>query len=553
LYGNRRAQTYKLIKYIVVNLVKDRVLILNRLWGLEKRLFNTSGRCLAFFLRGLYRRFYHKNAFLTLDPKFHTLLERSRFEVTVREFAQLWGNLTRIIKKSLKLQDIPVHLHEEVADQLLALADFFGPSPDVRIRILLNLATLHNNPSWLALSKMHSWPAESAVAYFHAGALIAEILSTTSGSVSSISAATFLNACPSARKEAAFTDAVREIRKQTPKLVGFCDSQYFCEVALFAMVQDGVAVCRASNFFGICQRAMIVSASLMQARGLWKLFERTLNSIRELKKEATAAGICALETFWFAIFENGDRYVYHESGFMQLALFAESIEKRAEYVAGGRKVNVVKTGYELDRATANKREFRVFVRKIDPYLTPEENRNHRSVFERSFGASRFSYDRPNEDGGATRTIITLPHGLPSANSRILIPKDGIEIIELKPIACACIDLQKHITDLNDALDVGEIRILEPQIKGVLLTEVQEGWKAYPERFLQGSVDDENTMEMRRLLSQMLETLERSVEFHGKDPEPLRRPLHEKFSAALDPMRFAMRPFIGPHYNLPSSK
>jgi hypothetical protein len=312
---------------------------------------------------------------------------------------------------------------------------------------------------------------------------------------------------------------------------------------LFAMVQNGVDVCRKSRLFGMGQRAVSLLSWLMQARGLWKLFQHTLDSISQLKKDAAAAGICALETFWFTIFENGDRYIHHESGFTQLHQFAEFIEKRAECVAGGRKVVVIKTGHELSEATAKQSEFRVLMRKIDPYVPPDKNRNHKSVFERSFGAVQFSYDRPSAGGGAVRTVITLPHGLPCANSRILVPKDGIELFELKPIVCACVDLQKQITELNDALDAGEIRTLEPQIKGALLTEVQEGWKAYPERFLQGSLDDEDTMEMRRLLSQLLETLERSVEFHGKDPEPARKPLHAKFFAALVPMRFAMRPFI----------
>jgi hypothetical protein len=542
LYKNRRAQTYKFVKYLVAHLVKERVPILDLLWKLEERAFNSHGRCLAFFLRSLYQRSYCKSEFRPLDPKFPTILKGSQFESVSREFKELWENLTRLMNKLPKLIDLPVHLREEIADRLLALADFFHPSPDVRIHILLNLATLH---------KMHRWPAETAIAYFHAGALIAEVLSTTS--FMGISAESFLNACPSALSEAAFTKEIKVIRDRTPKLIGFCDSQYFTEAALFAMVKDGVEVCRAANFFRISHRGVSLLLSLMQTRGLSKLYQRTLESIAQLIKEEVAAGVVALETFWLTIFDDGNRYIHHESGFTYLPNFEGFIKERAKCVAGGRKVVVIQQGHELDPKAKTDKEFRVLIRKVDPYFTDEENQNNRSVFERSFGAVRFSYDIAKKDGGAHRTIITLSHGLPYLNSRVLIPENGIKIMDLKPIVVSCLDLKKKINTLNDAIDVGEIRVLQPQIKGTLMTEVNDGWHALADQFLQGKVEDENTLEMRRLFSQLLETLERAVEFHGKDPVASQLPLHLMFCPALEQMRVAMRPLIGPQCKLPSSK
>jgi hypothetical protein len=214
---------------------------------------------------------------------------------------------------------------------------------------------------------------------------------------------------------------------------------------------------------------------------------------------------------------------------------------------------VISHGHELDPLMAKEDTFRVLVRKIDPYLTAEESQNHRPVFERSFGAARFSCDIPEKSGAAIRTIITLPFGLPYITSRVLIPKNGIEIVKLKPIVVACFDLQKKITELKNSLDAGEIKVVAPVIKGVLLTEVNEGWQSFADNFLRGPIEDENTTKLRRLLSQLLETLERAVEFHGKDPETARQRLHMAFCSGLDEMRISMRPFIGPRCKLPSIK
>jgi hypothetical protein len=343
------------------------------------------------------------------------------------------------------------------------------------------------------------------------------------GSVSGISAKTFVNVCPSALVEVEFTEAVKAIWNQTPKLAGFCDSQYFCEAALFGMVKEGVDICRTSQLFGISHRVVSLVSSLVQAPGLSRLFHRILDSAIAFTKEV---GMCAPDTFWFTIFEDDGRHIHHESGYMKLKLFGESIKKRAECVAGGREVVVIEQGHELDRATRKEGKFRVLVRSIDPYLTAEENQNHRSVFERSFGAVRFSCDTENRSGGAHRTIITLPHGLPYINSRVLIPTDGIETVELTPIVVGCFGLERQITQLNNALNVGEIRILQPLIQGTLIPGVNPGWTVLADQFLQGSVEDENTGELRGLLGRLLETLERAVEFHGNNPEVAQQPFLE---------------------------
>jgi hypothetical protein len=156
------------------------------------------------------------------------------------------------------------------------------------------------------------------------------------------------------------------------------------------MVQAGVGICRAARLFEMGQRWLGLLASLCHTPGLRRFLPHTLASIAQLRKEADAA--TAPETFWLAVFENGDRYVYRESGFVDIKTFAELIAKRAKCVAGQRAVRVLQTGLELDPAGAREDAFRVLVRKVEPYLTLEKSRRHTAVFERNFGAVRFFCD-----------------------------------------------------------------------------------------------------------------------------------------------------------------
>jgi hypothetical protein len=152
LYGSPRSPTYKFVKCVVAELVSDRVPILTRLWELKERAFGTHSRCLAFFLGGLYRKVYRKKEFLPLGA---LAVGSFPFERHALEFAQLWGGLTHLMMRLPRLQQLPVHLHDEVADRLLALANFFSPSSDIRVRLLLSLAELHNNPPWSSVSDCH--------------------------------------------------------------------------------------------------------------------------------------------------------------------------------------------------------------------------------------------------------------------------------------------------------------------------------------------------------------------------------------------------------------
>lgn len=539
LYQNRRAVTYKLWKVVVANLTKDLVPLLADLWAIDARRHKTNTRSLAFFLRALYRRARRRGQLLSLDPDgaFLACVDGTPFAEPARAFAALWDADFR--ESALD--------SESRADRLLALADFFTPAPDIRIRFLLQLADVHAKGGW---------DAEAAMAFLRAAALIAEVLAAAGSLPVPLSAASFLECCPSAGDEAAFSARARAVFAQTPRLPGFCSPKYFCEIALFTMVDQAVAACKPGKGAPLLELASLALSplrELAEARGLWAKLATDFRAAGGILEKSAGVESRAFPKYFLVELESGELFVYRESPFARLEDLIQKVTRLCEKVSGGRAVKVQYEGGRLDRQKLDKAYFWILVKLMEPYISPEESRTRVTDFECNFRLTQFGFYLAPEYRGSetaancwmTRVVVTVPQAMPYITSRIRVSPDAISSRVLSPPAIGNRDLRDQIAKLKAAIAVRSETAIPMLTQGHLIGGVNAGALSTAETFLAGGRDGEEYTEMRRLFTEFIDLLEWALRVQGElaEKNPRIQKLHSETCAVMPRMRARLQPFL----------
>lgn len=507
IFTDPRSCVYKLVTVIVKHLTMHNKDVLDVLWTCENSIFHTNNRMTAFFLRAIYK--------YKLSGDHYDILKDTYFESMAKEFIRLLANLHHLDKNN---ED---H-HEFYADCLLELADFFIPSPDTRVKILLELANYHQKDRY---------NSETAVAQLTAAALVAECLSTLERLPPKVfsdmehPANSFTIACPSASSEV----ISQEILKDLPKIRGFCTSKYFCECGLINLIQTTMDTCKRASLYELSTKIHSLLRPLAEQRHLWKILEKHYQN--------GALSWSVLEQFnsntdrYFGLyyvvqFQDAGTYIYREHDIInnQLRQFSDKIQKRAQVISGGKPVIVVNQGESLQSNKLESDKYYVFVKTVTQYFTQQEQKTRITIFERNHNVNKFYLDIPiskkSQDNAIEctikRIIYTVPHPLPYIVSRIRVPIDKIESMECTPIEKTISDFQKQIDHINEALEQKEWKSIEPLIAGSVNTQVNVGPFKAAVSFLTGAEENEKTMELRETARKFLDALARAVKFLAND-------------------------------------
>jgi hypothetical protein len=160
IFAHPEARTYKLCKFLVARLNEDAVDTLTHIWTMENEVFRATPRCTALFMRSLDHLTHVKDQPVALVGKVFEVLAGSPLESLARSFAEIWSAIVWISRTD-------ENCNEFLADHIIELANFFHPSPDSRVKDLLDFGVLHSQ---------HVYTSKCTIAQLTDPALITEVL-----------------------------------------------------------------------------------------------------------------------------------------------------------------------------------------------------------------------------------------------------------------------------------------------------------------------------------------------------------------------------------------
>ena len=146
--------------------------------------------------------------------------------------------------------------HENIADLLLQIAEFFRPSPDTRVDVLLEIAEYHQK---------NGYNSEVAIAQLTACAIVAEYLKVLDKAPDAFMgsqhpANLFKIACPSADLEVCPDYMLKDL----PNIPGFCSSHYFSQCGMIYLILLGFDTCKRFNFYELSTKVHSLLRPLSQ-------------------------------------------------------------------------------------------------------------------------------------------------------------------------------------------------------------------------------------------------------------------------------------------------
>jgi hypothetical protein len=545
VFSNPEACAYKLIANIVGNLSAANVAVLDHLWQMENTLFQSNARVSAFFMRALHK--YHlrdrKDPKAQLDEKKLKLLEGSPFHPLASAFEKLWSEYRAFDG------DNPL-AHDFLAEAIVKLADFFRPSPDCRVRVLLKLGQLHST---------HGYKTECAITQLRAAALVAEVMAyrhkIPSGVFSDLKhpANCLVAACPSAACEV-FEDV---ILGETPEIRGYCDSNYFCECGLMFLLRTANDTCKAQALFELCIAIDALLRPLAQNRQLWDVLGQRFRNGQQSWNAIHTFGASAdrpLGIYYRIQFQDAGTFIYRDAGMANLWQMNERIPKMAEYFCGKREVVCVNDKAELDPATFVPDKYYVHIKSVEQYFRQDELDSRVTIFEQNHNVQRFYFDIPDARGKGPedlaalwlkRTIFTLPHPVPYILSRLEVPPGNIERLEFSPIEGSCQTLQRQIDKMAEATLRGDFRTLQPLLKGSLIPEVNAGAIRIAEIFLSEGPETQHMRNLRSIFRKFIDVNTAGVIKHMEHAKtvPVYKQLHEALEIGLNQLQSGLSPYL----------
>lgn len=534
VFKNSQYKIYKLVLFLVKNLSEYNVEIINKIWNCEEIECKTNNRTTAFFMYGIKKYGLEEFQFQNLkNSKVYPIAER---------FMQINNELKKYNEKDESHHDL-------IADCLLEMANFYIPSPDCRVQVLLELAQLH---------LQYQYASEAAVAQLTAAALVAEYLRVLGRlpnvfSDSEHPAKSFISACPSASKEICSNELMNDL----PKIPGFCTTKYFCECGLIFIIQTSMDTCKRAQLFELSTKVHSLLRPLIEYRHLWRILEKHFQngelSWSFLEQFGTKTDRL-LGTYFKVEYQTGEIYIYREAQLINLWQFSAKIKMRLAMIADGKEIVICNDGAELNPEKFEEGKFYIHIKAVEQYFTPEERKMRVTVFEQNHNVDKFYFDLPYSKTAQSsiehcylkRTIFKLPNPIPYIVSRVRIPNENIEQIDFTPIEYSCQNLQKQVDNITDATKRKDFPGLQLLLQGSLLVQVNEGPKKVAETFLTGAREDNNTATLRKIFREFLKANEAAVKLLQEEfikTDSVFKKLQEEMEIGLSRLSSALQPFL----------
>ena len=338
----------------------------------------------------------------------------------------------------------------------------------------------------------------------------------------------FASVCPSAVDEVCtITDL--------PNFKGYCTSKFFNDYWFITHIELTLDRALKSAIYEMFTRIHRLIRPYAEFYHLWSFLSKGAKNniicVQVAEKESTSTdrvfGCYYLVQFQETRTRPRKSYVYHLSKPIGMWGFAEMLRKEYDGVFDSKAVSVDNDKEGLDPSRFSDGKYHIFVKAVEQEFTSEESNQRVTVFERNYNVSSFSFSIPSRETSMRKmrqrkTVIAIPHSVPYIEPRIEVSEHDINVVELSPIECSCLNIHKKAYELSEAIRARDIGNVSAQIQGAILTQVNAGPLLIAEVFLSGTVEDEHTAALRSELRELLNLLEQGLRLHrevsGKDPK-----------------------------------
>jgi hypothetical protein len=407
--------------------------------------------------------------------------------------------------------------------------------------------------------------SEAVMARLNAAALVAEYLVRLGRMPNHFPcdspAQYFTIACPSAASEAC-PDAVLA---DPPHLLGFCTGRHFSEYGIIHLLITAADLGKRAVMYELSSKIVMLFRPIAESRRLcttlmkhfttgvlgWKVIEaNSTSSDRALGKYYRVQLTDAKAP------EGVRNFIYRETQFANLWQVNERLKGSAVFFAGGKPIEVLNEGEELNLATLDASKYYVHVKAVTQYFTSDERKSRVTVFEMNHNVVKFYFDVPFQKSAQAsiefcwlrRTIFTLPHPMPYIVKRVEIPQENIEKVMFSPIEYSCQNLQAQVDRIEEAMLRRDFTALQPLLQGSLLTQVNEGPTKIAEVFLRGDQEQQNdakVAELRQVFRDFLRVQQQAVVMHDEfaQKNPVFNALQDNLVEGLNRLTITLQPYL----------
>ena len=553
-YTNKESNIKHIISKIIQYPTERKINLLNEITKAERKELRKDVRTKILVARALYK---HSPTEETVE-----LMAATEYKDLCKKIYDLDAQLT----PQLKAENPSVYSY-----LLLEKEELLIMSPDSRVDILLKLYEHQNATGFIS---------EAVMAQICAAALISEYLCLFQPDLwkkdifqCNHPAEKFTVACPAAISMIVPQDQ----EKDRIVLRGYCTTKYFTEYGMIYLVQAAMETCKKGTLFELSTRIHSILNPILLHRHLWYVLQKhyiTGQLSWKISGQMYTASDRMLGLYYKVEYPDKGVFIYREFEQLNLWQVSARLQKSSQIYAGGKEVQVVTEGLELDKNKFNDpNKYYVHVKFLTQYFTPEEKTKRITVFEQNHNISQFYFDIPYskdaqsglEHCSLKRTIFTLPHPLPYLVNRVFIPPKNIETIIFSPIEYAVQNLQSQVGKIQEAcvrvraeLDAaqrdmlagkpqGEIQSmkeLQPLIQGSLLVQVNEGPEKMAEVFLTGE-ENPHQGELRSTFRDFIEANTLAVKLHGElvMRYPMYSVLQEELELGLSKLTSKLQQFL----------
>jgi hypothetical protein len=293
-------------------------------------------------------------------------------------------------------------------------------------------------------------------------------------------------------------------------------------------------LCRRAQMFELATWILPLLSPIAESRHVWALlhkeFSTGVHAWRIIQATSTnndrSLGKYYRVQFSDPTMKNGVRnFIYRDNQLGNLWQVNDKLRNSAAFHAGGKTVEVINEGEELNVATLDQDTYYIHVKAVKQYFTSKERKTRHTVFEQHHNVTRFSFDIPVQKSSQSsiehcwlkRTILTLPHPMPYIVRRVEIPPENIEQVMFSPIEYSCQNIRGQNDLIEQALITQDFVELQRLLHGSLLVQVNEGPMKIAQVFLSGlnpdKANEPHVVELRAVFRDFLEINQRAVVVH----------------------------------------
>ncbi|XP_078495835.1 dedicator of cytokinesis protein 7 [Ciona intestinalis] len=414
--------------------------------------------------------------------KIDTELEATSFPEQVRD---LVFNLHMILSDTVKMKE-----HQEDPEMLIDLmyriAKGYQNSPDLRLTWLQNMARQHSE---------RKNQAEAGMCLLHSAALVAEYLSMMDHKHHlPIGCVAFENISVNLLEESAVSDDV-----VSPHADEVCSEKFFSPPGLIAMLEQAVQTFSLAGLHEVVDMIYNILIPIYNHEKDYKKLSNIHEKLRDcFTKINSQTGFGGWEigkrmfgTYFRVGFYgrkfgdlNKGEFIYKEPAITKLPEISYRLETFYSQCFGAENVEMMKDSSSVDPDLLDPDKAYIQITYVEPFFHEYEDGNKTTYFERNFNVDKFMYATPfTLDGKAhgemveqykRKTFLQVAHTFPYLKTRINVINKWETV--LTPLESACEDVKRKTNDLlrTAKLDPPDVRMLQVNLQGAVLTSVNQG-------------------------------------------------------------------------------